>query len=115
MVEMIRYPSAQAESRLARIADRKMGADPSREKQVLEMLEAVRRRGDSALVEYTRRFDAPGFEAEQLTVGQEEIEAAPLRLRPGVSRGEKLDEGGLRPVGRALDAVGEQLRPSGAK
>jgi histidinol dehydrogenase len=76
MVEMIRYPSAQAESRLSRIAGRKMGADPSLEKQVQEILETVRRRGDSALVEYTRRFDAPAFDAGQLTVGQDEIDRA---------------------------------------
>jgi histidinol dehydrogenase len=76
MMEMIAYPSEQAELRLAHIAKRKMGADPSREKQVLGMLEAVRERGDAALVEYTKRFDAPDFEAEQLNVRQEEIEAA---------------------------------------
>ena len=76
MVEMIRYPSAQAENRLSRIATRKMGADPLLEKQVLEILETVKRRGDSALVAYARQFDAPAFEANQLTVSQDEIDSA---------------------------------------
>ncbi len=76
MVEMITYPSTQAETRLSHIATRKMGADPSLEKQVLEILATVRRRGDSALVEYTRQFDAPAFDAKQLTVGQDEIDSA---------------------------------------
>jgi histidinol dehydrogenase len=76
MVELIRYPSEQAELRLAHIAGRRTGADPVLEKQVLEILEEVRKRGDAALLEFTRRFDAPGLATEQLTVGDEEIEAA---------------------------------------
>jgi hypothetical protein len=46
MLEIIRYPSEQAESRLVHIAKRKTGADPSLEKQVLEILETVKLRGD---------------------------------------------------------------------
>jgi len=76
MVQTIRYPSEQAELRLACLAERKTGADPSLEKQVLEILTDVRQRGDVALVEYTQRFDAPGFGIEKLTVDQAEIEAA---------------------------------------
>ena len=76
MLEMIRYPSAQAEIRLSHIATRKMGADPSLEEQVPEILETVRRDGDAALVEYTRQFDAPDFRAGQLTVSQDEIDLA---------------------------------------
>ena len=83
MVETIRYPSEQAELRLAHIAQRKMGSDPSLEKQVLEILTGVKRRGDSALVEYTKRFDAPGFDVEQLTVGRAEIEAAYQQVDTG--------------------------------
>jgi histidinol dehydrogenase len=76
MLEMITYPSAEAEARLSHIATRKMGADPTLEGQVSEILETVRRRGDSALVEYTRQFDAPDFTAGQLTVSQDEIDFA---------------------------------------
>jgi histidinol dehydrogenase len=76
MVKIISHPSVEAESRLSHIATRKMGADPSLEKQVLEILETVRRQGDSALVEYTRRFDAPAFDEIQLTVGQDEVDSA---------------------------------------
>ena len=83
MVEMIEYPSAQAEIRLSHIATRKMGADPSLEKQVLEILETVRHRGDSALVEYTRQFDAPAFDATQLNVPEDEIDAAYKKVDAG--------------------------------
>ncbi len=43
---------------------------------VSEILGAVRERGDAALVEYTRRFDCPGFTADQIAVSPEEIERA---------------------------------------
>jgi histidinol dehydrogenase len=76
MVKMIEYPSKLAELRLSHIATRKLGADPSLEKQVLEILATVRREGDSALVEYTRQFDAPAFDVGQLTVSQDEIDRA---------------------------------------
>lgn len=76
MVPMIKYPSAPAELRLDLIAGRKMGAEPALEKQVGEILEEVKGRGDAALIEFTRQFDAPGLEPEQLTVGRDEIEAA---------------------------------------
>jgi histidinol dehydrogenase len=76
MVEILEYPSKQAELKLSHIATRRLGADPSLEKQVLEILENVRHRGDSALVEYTRQFDAPAFDVTQLTVGRDEIDRA---------------------------------------
>lgn len=43
---------------------------------VQEILEAVRERGDDALVQYERRFDCPALTAEQLRVTPEEIEQA---------------------------------------
>ncbi len=82
MLEIIKYPSAQAEIRLSHIASRKMGADPSLEAKVSEILETVRRDGDAALVEYTRQFDAPDFGAGQLTVSQDEIASPTSRLMP---------------------------------
>lgn len=76
MVPMIKYPSEGAELRLGQIAGRRMGADPALENQVMEILEEVRARGDAALLDFTRHFDAPGLALEQLTVGREEIEDA---------------------------------------
>jgi histidinol dehydrogenase len=76
MVEILEYPSKQAELKLSHIAGRRLGADPALEKQVLDIVATVRRGGDSALVDYTRQFDAPAFEVRQLTVGQDEIDRA---------------------------------------
>lgn len=76
MLKAIAYPSEEAEVRLAHIATRRLGADLSLEKKVLEIIETVRREGDEALLAYTRQFDAPEMVKDQLTVGENEIRAA---------------------------------------
>jgi histidinol dehydrogenase len=70
------YPSQEAEEVLARMASRRMGADPALEKRVLEILETVRREGDAALMRYCNQFDAPELDLEHLTVSQDEIQSA---------------------------------------
>jgi histidinol dehydrogenase len=47
---------------------------------VTRMLEDVRKRGDEALLDYTRRFDAPRMEMDGLTVSLEEREDAMHRV-----------------------------------
>jgi len=76
MLKAIPYPSEEAEARLAQIATRKLGADLSLEKRVLEIISAVREGGDEALLHYTRQFDAPELTADRLTVRENEIQAA---------------------------------------
>lgn len=44
--------------------------------QVQDILEQVRRKGDTALVEYTRHFDCHEFRPEHIRVGAEEMQAA---------------------------------------
>lgn len=81
MLSVIPYPSQEAEVKLGRIANRRMGSDPALEKQVLEILEGVRSRGDEALVDYTRSFDAPGFETGDITVRESELESAYAQIQ----------------------------------
>ena len=76
MLEIVRYPSSEANARLGQIASRQTGADPALQKQVVEILETVRRDGDHALLGYTRRFDSPGFSLEQMTAKESEFESA---------------------------------------
>jgi len=76
LLQKFSYPSTEADARLERIAGRRIGADPSLEKRVLDMLEHVKRDGDQALIDYTRRFDAPDFDLEQLTAGESELQSA---------------------------------------
>jgi histidinol dehydrogenase len=51
-------------------------------KQVADILSRIRAEGDAALIDFIRRFDCPGMESKELRVDQEEIAAAPNRLRP---------------------------------
>ena len=76
MIEVITYPSDEAELKIAAIAGRRPGADPALEKKVLEIIRAVKAEGDAAVLRYTRRFDAPGLEEGRLCVSNEEIGAA---------------------------------------
>jgi histidinol dehydrogenase len=68
--------------RLAQIAGRRIGADPVIEKAVMEILETVRHNGDQALLDYTRRFDAPDIGLHQLTVEEYEFQAAYDEVEP---------------------------------
>lgn len=52
------------------------------EERVREILQNVRDRGDTALFEYTARFDKARLTPETLRVSQEEIEAAYLEVDP---------------------------------
>jgi len=59
------------------IRKRSWQADPEREKQVREIIGAVRENGDEALFELTGKFDK--VEIRQLRVSKEEIDAAPKK------------------------------------
>ena len=76
MLDVTVYPSPQADARLARIATRKVGHARELETRVAEILEAVKRDGDDALLRYTRQFDAPDTELADLTVSEIEVDAA---------------------------------------
>ncbi|MFQ6097925.1 MAG: histidinol dehydrogenase, partial [Armatimonadota bacterium] len=74
---------------ILRVIDLRGGGDldtligPRRETDLSEaenvargIVEAVRRHGDDALVEFTRRFDCPSFDAGDIRVQDDEVEAA---------------------------------------
>ncbi len=76
MIEILSYPSVESERKIGAISKRKPGADPALEKKVAEIIEAVKSGGDEALLRYTRQFDAPAMEQDEITVTDSEIEAA---------------------------------------
>lgn len=51
-----------------------------------EVIDRVRSEGDAAVIEYARRFDAPGFEAGMLRAAPEDFAAARAALAPEVAR-----------------------------
>jgi len=76
LITPIATTAPEGQAILARLADRFQLADSRVQEIVGEILDAVRKRGDAALVEYTRKFDAPDFHPDQLRVSPEELAAA---------------------------------------
>jgi histidinol dehydrogenase len=58
--------------------------EPDLAERVAAILADVRARGDDALVELVRRFDAPDFTRERLVAGEDEIDAAAAALAPAL-------------------------------
>ncbi len=76
MLKVLVYPSPEANLFFQKVTDRQLDTDPEVEENVAEILNAVRKKGDEALVEFTRRFDAPDFTESMLTVPRSEVDAA---------------------------------------
>ena len=62
------YPSITAEKKVSAIVNRGLSFSKKDYKIVSRILEDVRRRGDEAVIEYARRFDAPRMTLESLKV-----------------------------------------------
>jgi histidinol dehydrogenase len=84
MVPVVNYPSAEAEGFLCAVTGRQVAVDVELEKRVRDIVEAVRHDGDEALVDFTRRFDAPNFTKAQIRVHAEEIEEAYENVEPAL-------------------------------
>lgn len=75
-MEILHYPSDEAQRRIEAVAGRGLFFDPDKTRAVEQILEAVQSRGDEALLEYTRRFDAPRMGPGDLLVEEEAFDAA---------------------------------------
>ena len=85
-MKILNYPSAAGESAVVRIASRGRSFSKKDHAAVSRILADVRRRGDQALVAYSRRFDAPGFRLRDLRVGPEEFRQAAAAANRGFTR-----------------------------
>jgi histidinol dehydrogenase len=70
------YPSQAAEKRLEQIVNRGLGFKRKDLSMVQRILEEVRKKGDEAVLAYSRQFDAPAIELEQLRVTPAQTAAA---------------------------------------
>jgi len=61
---------------VAALRDRFSFGDAGCRQTVAEIIDTVRRRGDAAVIDYTRRFDAPGMTVEGLRVTEDELARA---------------------------------------
>jgi histidinol dehydrogenase len=92
-MKIIRYSDPAFADRLRELAGPSSLFDPAIEQRTRAILEAVRARGDAALLELTERFDGAKLTAEQLPVTQAEMVAASLKadysLRAAVAEADK--------------------------
>ncbi|MBI3877173.1 MAG: histidinol dehydrogenase, partial [Verrucomicrobia bacterium] len=65
--------------RLRQLAAASSLFDPVVEQRAREIIEAVRARGDAALLEFTERFDGAKLTADQLAVSKAELMSASLK------------------------------------
>ncbi len=91
----IQTNSSEGEKVVVRILDRFQGADSSCQTVVEEVLKAVKDRKDAALVDYTRRYDAPEITSKQLMVSAQEMQEAY----------ESVDDKFLTTLNRAIDRI----------
>ncbi len=75
-MKILRHPSAATERRLNAIARRSLSFRHKDTRDVSRIIAQVQKNGDQALIDYTRRFDAPGLKASQLAVSSEDIKQA---------------------------------------
>ncbi len=82
-IEVLAYPTAAAEKRIQEIVSRRLGYTETAEREVADILAAVQREGDGALVRYTRAYDAPEFTEEQIRVSAADLARVKERAAQG--------------------------------
>src|SRR4051812_25666192 len=92
-MKVARYTDRNFAERLRVLTAASSLFDPNIEERARTLLDAVRTRGDEALLELTERFDGAKLEASQLAVTQAELMAASLKaddsLRNAVAEAQK--------------------------
>jgi histidinol dehydrogenase len=94
-------PGASGPGEIAARLRRDVPAGESVAPQVAEILAEVRRGGDAAVTEFTRRFDTGGAEPPPVPVTEDEFEAAVATLAPDVRAGLELAIANVGRVARA--------------
>jgi len=122
-VNVARFNDPNYNEQLERLLASSSLFDPGVEERTREILEAVRERGDGALLELTERFDGARLTAEQIEVGTAELMSAALkaddRLRAAIATAghniERFSRKALRKGWSAINGqggrVGEKFDP----
>jgi len=82
VIEILYYPADPLPAKLRAILGRQQRIPSQVEETVRQVLEAVRRRGDEALAEYTEKFDRVKLRPEQFRVPAAALEQALEQLDP---------------------------------
>ena len=76
IIKPIKTATSAGQELVKKLLNRCQEADTGCSNSVTEILAAVRKKGDEALLGYIRQFDAPDFQLDQLKVSQEEFDRA---------------------------------------
>ena len=85
-MKIYRYPSKAAQNRIAAIVNRGLGFKKKDLTAVSRILDDVKKHGDTALIKYTQRFDAPGLKAASLKVSDRELKDATKKVDRAFTR-----------------------------
>jgi histidinol dehydrogenase len=80
------YPSDLAEHKVSRIIRRSLEFRKKEMAAVARICEDVRKRGDEALISYSRRFDSPHLQLESMRVSQKEFSEAARKVDRAFTR-----------------------------
>jgi len=92
----ISMASSEGRALLAALRDRFQSGEGDCAVRVAEIIERVKKEGDVALVDYTRRFDAPDFTLGQLRVSDEEFARAEAGVDAELAGSLRLAAGRIR-------------------
>jgi histidinol dehydrogenase len=86
LMKTFKFPSGSSQQRLARIVNRGLVFQKKDLAAVSRMCENVRRRGDQAVIAYTRKFDSKRVGIRSLRVAKEEFAAAAKKVDQSFTR-----------------------------
>ena len=89
------YPSRSAEQKVSRIIKRSLEYQKKDMAAVTRICENVRKRGDNAVISYSRRFDSPNLQIKSMRVSKKEFSDA----------AEKVDRSFTRALNRAVSNI----------
>ncbi len=94
-MKIFRYPSKAAETRMAAVTGRDISFRKKDVLDVTRILADVKKNGDTALLKYTNRFDAPHLTIDNLKVSETEMKSA----------AKKVDRAFIGALNRAADQI----------
>jgi len=111
-MNILRHTDANFSTRLRELAAASSLFDPTIEQRTRAILDDVRTRGDTALLELTERFDGARLSAEELPVTQAEFVAASLKADESLRRAVAEAEGNIAAFARKSRRKDWQMRNS---
>ena len=85
-MKIFNYPSRAAEQRVARIINRGLTFQKTDMAAVSRICESVRRRGDQAVISYTKRFDSARLSIKSMRVSEKEFSGAAQKVDRSFTR-----------------------------